>query len=217
MALWKPTPEELSEILAKHRLWLESGYVDGARADLAGADLARADLARANLAGADLARADLAGAYLAGAYLAGADLAGADLARADLARANLAGADLAGADLAGAKHNDLALALTEIVPREGSFVGWKKCRDGLIVKLRITEDAKRSNATGRKCRASKAEVLEITSDGEPMEEATSTYDSSFVYNVGDVLEVPDFEEDRLKECAPGIHFYLTPEEAKAHV
>jgi len=111
--------EQLREVLAKHKVWRESGGREGARANLAGAnlaganlagadlpraDLAGANLAGANLAGADLPRADLAGAYLAGANLAGAYLADAYLARANLARANLAGAYLAGADLAGAKN-----------------------------------------------------------------------------------------------------------------
>ena len=183
MALYKPTKQELDDILAKHKLWLETSGGDGARADLAGANLA-----------------------------------GADLARADLARADLAWANLAWANLARAKNNDLALAITEIVPREGSFIGWKKCYEGSIVKLRITEDSKRSNASGRKCRASKVEVLEITDcNGNAADEAISCYDSEFAYHVGDVLEVADFDENRLNECAPGIHFYLTPEEAKAYI
>jgi hypothetical protein len=118
----------------------------------------------------------------------------------------------------GAKGSDLVLAMTEIVPREGSFVGWKKCRTSgrdVLVKLRVTEDARRSNATGRKCRASKVEVLEMTdSDGNEVEVAYSTYDEDFAYHVGDVLEVGDFDEDRMNECAPGIHFFLTPEEAE---
>ena len=169
MALYKPTPEELAEILAKHKRWLEEseGWSESDRADLRGA--------------------------------------------------TLYGANLRGANLRGAKNNELALAITEIVPREGSFVGWKKCARDVLVKLRITEDAKRSNSTGRKCRASKVEVLEITKDGEPVDEAISIFNESFAYHVGDVLEVPDFDENRLNECAPGIHFYLTPEEAKAHV
>ena len=194
MALYKPTPEELAEILAKHKRWLEEskGWSEDDKADLT----------RANLAGANLA---------------GADLSWADLTRANLAGANLTRANLAGANLTRAKNGELALAMTEIVPREGSFVGWKKCCDDVLVKLRIPEDAKRSNAFGRKCRASKVEVLEITKDGEPVEVAVSTHDKSFTYHVGDVLEVPDFDEDRMHECAPGIHFYLTPEEAKAHV
>ena len=106
--------------------------------------------------------------------------------------------------------------MTEIVPREGVFCGWKQCAGGKIVKLCIPEDAERSSATGRKCRASKAEVLEITdADGNPCESARSYYNPCFVYEVGATVTVSDFCQDRLKECAPGIHFFLTPEEAKA--
>ena len=125
-------------------------------------------------------------------------------------------ADLCGADLYGAKNAELAKARTEIVPREGSFIGYKKVYgDGVDVlcKLRITEDSKRSNATGRKCRASKVEVLELTLDGEPISSARSGYDPNFIYRVGATIEVEDFDDERLNECAPGIHFFLTPEEA----
>ena len=187
------------------------------RADLRGAGLSDADLRCADLRGADLRGADLTRADLRGADLRGADLTDADLRGADLTHADLRGADLTDADLRGAQGADLALARTEIVPREGSFVGWKKCRKGKIVKLRIPEDARRSNATGRKCRCSKAEVLEIVRcDGTACPEATSYHDSEVTYRVGEVVEVGDFNDDRLHECAEGIHFYLTPEEARNH-
>ena len=200
--------EELNSILELHRKWLynEDG---GKRADLYGANLYGADLRGANLYGADLR-----GANLYGANLYGADLYGADLR----------GANLRGANLRGAENAEYAMAITEIVPREGSFVGWKKAefntKDGgigeCIVKLRITEDAKRSNATDRKCRCSKAEVLGIEDmDGNPLTHAHSMRDESFVYAVGETVKVADFCEDRWKECAAGIHFFLTPEEARA--
>lgn len=106
------TPEELKEILKKHRLWLEGE--GGERANLSGADLSRADLRQASLWRADLFRANLTGANLTGANLhqalvieanltyadlTGADLGGANLTGASLPRANLSGANLSGADL----------------------------------------------------------------------------------------------------------------------
>ena len=236
MPIAKPSKEELAEILKAHLRWLSKevggvraylrgadlrgAYLRGADltdADLTRADLRGADLTDAGLRGADLRCADLRGAGLSDADLSDADLRCADLRCADLTRADLRGADLTDADLRGAQGADLALARTEIVPREGSFVGWKKCRKGKIVKLRIPEDARRSNATGRKCRCSKAEVLEIVRcDGTACPEATSYHDSEVTYRVGEVVEVGDFNDDRLHECAEGIHFYLTPEEARAH-
>lgn len=66
-------PTELSEILKKHKLWLE-GKEGGQRADLRGAYLRDADLRDADLRCADLRYADLRCADLRGAYLRGADL-----------------------------------------------------------------------------------------------------------------------------------------------
>ena len=100
-------------------------------------------------------------------------------------------------------------------PDAGSFIGWKKCNN-LIVKLLITEDALRSSATTRKCRCSKANVLEIqTLNGEPatVNYVSSSYDPAFIYTVGESVSVNNFDTDRWNECAPGIHFFINRQEA----
>ena len=105
--------------------------------------------------------------------------------------------------------------MTEIVPREGSFVGWKQCQDGAIVKLRIPEGAKRSNATGRKCRASFADVLGVwDKDGNRVDAARGYY-SDLLYRAGCRVVADSWDEYRLNECSHGIHFFLTREEAEA--
>ena len=178
-------------------------------ANLRDADLRDADLRDANLRDADLRGANLCGAYLRGANLYGADLCGANLCDADLRGANLYGADLRGTDLRGAKGCYLSC------PTEGSFIGWKKA-SGHIVKLRIPEDARRSSATGHKCRCDKAYVMEIQNmDGTKATEDTvrSDHDKNFVYTVGATVEVPDFDDNRWSECAPGIHFFIDRREA----
>ena len=191
-------------------------------ADLSGADLSGADLSGANLRGADLRGADLSGANLRGADLSGADLRGADLNGADLNGANLSGADLRGADLNGADLNGANLSDTvgffQTLPSHGSFTGWKKAQNNLIVKLLIPENAKRSSSTGRKCRCDKAEVLEIQDiyGNIVNTSARSTYNPSFIYEAGKTLSVSDFDNNRFNECAPGIHFYVTREEAVEH-
>ena len=150
-----------------------------------------------------------------------ADLSGAYLYRADLSGANLSGADLSGANLYRAenvntvKWNELTAFFNIGCPESGSFIGWKRAGK-YIVKLRITEDAKRSSATSRNCRCSKAEVLSIeTIDGEPanVDSVPSDHDSNFIYKVGETVEVTDFCVDRWKECAEGIHFFITRAEA----
>lgn len=173
-------------------------------ADLCGADLRGSNLRCANLCDANLCDADLCDADLCGAYLRDADLRGANLCDADLRGANLYGADLRGANLRDAKGCYLSC------PTEGSFIGWKKA-SGHIVKLRIPEDARRSSATGHKCRCDKAYVMEIQNmDGTKATEDTvrADHDKNFVYTVGATVEVPDFDDNRWSECAPGIHFFI---------
>ncbi|MCK9447013.1 pentapeptide repeat-containing protein [bacterium] len=201
------TQKKLNDILKLHQKWLNNEK-GGKRADLSYADLSYADLSYVDLYNANLF---------------GADLSNADLSKADLSEADLSGADLSGADLSGA---DLSYAILNDVitdentkyfnlrcPVEGSFVGYKKCMYDVIVTLKITEDALRSSATGDKCRCSKAEVINI----EGAEEAISWYDSNFIYHKGDIVEVKDFNQNRWIECAPGIHFFMTKEEAIAFI
>ena len=178
-------------------------------ADLRDADLCGADLRGSNLRCANLCDADLCDANLCGANLCDANLRGANLCDADLRGANLYGADLRGTDLRGANLRD-AKGCYLSCPTEGSFIGWKKA-SGHIVKLRIPEDARRSSATGHKCRCDKAYVMEIQNmDGTRATEDTvrSDHDKNFVYTVGATVEVPDFDDNRWSECAPGIHFFI---------
>ena len=196
---------------------LYGAYLRGA--DLCGADLCGANLRGANLRGADLYGADLRDTNLRDANLCGADLYGADLCDANLRGANLRGADLRGANLCGANLRGADLHGADLrgakgcylsCPTEGSFIGWKKA-SGHIVKLRIPEDARRSSATGHKCRCDKAYVMEIQNmDGTKATEDTvrSDHDKNFVYTVGATVEVPDFDDNMWSECAPGIHFFI---------
>ena len=226
--------EEIRIVLEKHEKWLNN-ELGGIRADLSGADIYGLDLRGVNLYGADLIRADLRVAYLIkadlreatlrGANLSGADLSGADLSGADLYGVNLRGANLRGADLSGANlrlaKNIPSYACRLVCPEEGSFIGFKKARTTApdfreaIVKLLITEDAKRSSATTRKCRCDKAKVISITSlDGkENFTTAYSYYDRIFQYTVGQTVVIDDFDEDRWNECSTGVHFFITREEA----
>lgn len=198
------TEAELNEILRNHKHWLLE--------DMDGWGKMRADLCGANLCGADLYEANLHEANLHEANLREANLCGADLCGADLRGADLYGANLCGANLRGA-YNIPFVPMT--CPDAGTFVAWKKA-NGCIVKLEIPEDARRSSATGRKCRCDKAKVIEIQElDGSPSEltEVASGYDRNFVYRVGEIAEEPKYDEDRWKECAPGIHFFINRQEA----
>jgi hypothetical protein len=221
--------KQLSDILNSHREYILSGRgersdltgadLTGAYlrdADLRGADLRGADLTGADLTGAYLTGADLTGAYLTGAYLTGADLTGADLTGAYLTGADLTGADLRDADLTGAKGLYYAAAITSILP-DGDIIGWKKLKKGLIAKLLIPASAKRSNSTGRKCRAEYATVLEIWNGDESVNAGVSAYSDTFVYKVGETVYPENgFDENRWEECAGGIHFFITRLEAERY-
>ncbi len=202
---------------------LASAYLAGAdlaRAYLASANLARANLAGANLAGANLASAYLAGANLARADLAGANLTGANLARSDLARADLAGANLARADLAGANLARANLPPLAVQLPDGEFTAWKRVRGDVILELRIPADARRTaSLVGRKCRADAARVVSASHlDG--CEHAGvrffSLYSKTFVYTVGEVATEPRYDGDIRVECAAGVHFFATRDEAVAY-
>lgn len=194
---------ELKEVLRLHELWLK-GDGTGLKANLNYTDLSDLDLYGVNLKCADLFGADLSGI----------DLRYADLVGADLRSANLSGANLIGSKLNRIKYSSDTSFFALQCPEEGSFIGYKKCGK-TIVTLKITKDAKRSSSTSRKCRCSKAVVLDIENikTKEKIEIAKSRYDSKFVYEVGKTVEVKDFNEDRWEECTTGIHFFITKDEA----
>ena len=132
------------------------------------------------------------------------------------------GADLTGADLRGAYLTSAYLRgakgipyVSFACPSDGAFIGWKKIAD-CLVKLEITEDARRCSATSNKCRCDKAKVLEIMTidDEQSLTEIENTAYSPYItYKVGEVVYPDSFDEDRWNECSHGIHFFINKQEA----
>ncbi|WP_202844746.1 pentapeptide repeat-containing protein [Luteimonas saliphila] len=180
-------------------------------ANLSNANLSDANLSNANLSDANLRGANLSDANLRGANLSNANLSDANLRGANLSNANLIDANLRGANLRGAKGADLAIARTRILP-EGDLIGWKKCQDSVIVKLRIPADANRSHAFGRKCRAEFADVLEVFG----AEVGISRHDGKTEYRVGQRVTPDSFDDNWQDECSNGVHFFITRLEAEAY-
>ena len=225
--------EELEKILELHKKWLNDeqegiradlSYVDLSKADLRYANLRYANLSYANLSKADLRYANLRCANLRYANLSEVNLSYADLSEAylrysDLSYANLSYTNLSYADLSSIKYNYLSIGLNLVCPEEGSYIGYKKAKnkdkEEVIIKLLITEDSLRSSATTRMCRCSKAKVLSITSldKTKTFDKAYSNWDETFIYRVGEIVEVDDFNTNRWKECVAGIHHFITRKEA----
>lgn len=233
------TKDELNKIIENHQHWLNKDcegweemratlrYADLQEADLRGADLRGADLLGANMIAADLKNADLRGAILCCAILRSAILIDADLQDANLQDATLRWAILCGANLKNAdlRAADLLIAnlrdaknipfIPYACPDSGSFIGYKKAGN-YIVMLEIPEDAKRLSATSRRCRCNKAKVLSIQNiDGSAsgINEIASDHDSNFIYKVGEIVSVDNFDEDRWNDWSTGIHFFINRQEA----
>ena len=233
------TQNELNKIIENHQHYLNKdidgwvnmradlSYQDLSGLDLKNANLRNANLYKANLRKADLCRADFRNANLYRAFCCYVNLCRADLRNADFRETNLLGADLREADLRGAKlqnaymddvkiSEDTKIAYPIACPETGSFIGYKKAAYEKIVKLQICEDAKRSSAITKKCRCSKALVLAIENIDESdsgLHEIESNFDPCFIYRIGEIAEVSDFDDNRWRECTPGIHFFMNRQDA----
>lgn len=235
----------LRSIIYAHQKWAD-GDPSAACADMRGMDLGHydfrgcnlrgANLSRANLEGCNLQKVNLSGANLSGANFHTAKITGANMTNAILAcaflayvtfdKVNLTGADISNADLQGTNlgeaimgddaNSRLQMSKFKIVP-DGEIIGWKKLRGGMIAKMLIPKDAKRSNGFNRRCRAEFVDVLSIIdTDDKPVSQATSRRDAGLKYIVGERCHPDGWDEDWKNECSQGINFFLTYEEADAY-
>ncbi len=213
---------------------LDMSYADMGYSNMSGTDMSHTDMSYANMSCANMRGTNMRGANMSCANMSYADMCCADMRYADMSYsnmsyvdmrdadmcysnmsyvdvrcANMCSADMGGANTHNIIYNEATSFFAIQCPEEGSFIGYKKCQDKLVT-LQITEDAERSSATSRKCRCSKAKVISIEGG---LTSIASYYDESFIYKVGEVAEVKFFDKDRWNECSPGIHFFITKQEA----
>ena len=157
---------------------------------------------------------NLSYAFLSGCDLTGINLKDVNLSNADLSYAYLDNITELNTNFTNAK------GLNDQCPKEGSFIGWKKCLDAFggeyIVKLEIPAEAKRSSSTAEKCRCDKAKVLEIQClDGTiaDIDHVFSNYNRFFIYNVGEIVFPDSFDDKFWNECGHGIHFFMNRQDA----
>ena len=215
----------LEEILERHLHWLNRDCEnwESMRADLRSANMIDADLHGANMINADMRGANMRGANLYGANMMGADMRGAKMMGADIRDTNMIDTNMIGADLRGANMIDADMRganlcnvgmrsadkLRKGIKLSEPIIGWKKCKNNVLVKLEIPRGAIVFSINNNKCRTDKAKVLEIIGG----DRAYSKH-KFFSYYVGDVIEIFDFNCEYNVECAEGIHFFRTRKEAE---
>lgn len=171
-------------------------------------------------------------ADMAFCHLANCCLRECEFVKANLSYAFIYGADLTFArfdktDLTEVKHDHGTQGFALACPEKGAFTAfkkifskpkkslWAKDNEALIVELRVPAKALRSSATSRKCRVSEAKVVSITSlDGKrKFDVGYSAHNIHFEYHKGQTVVPNKFDMNRWKQCAPGIHCFITRDEA----
>ena len=109
--------------------------------------------------------------------------------------------------------NHYGAVIKQVFKTRKTTIVYKKLRDGLIAELEIPKGQVFLSANHGKCRTASAKVLSITSidKKQTFTEGASNHNPGFVYIVGETVNTEYFEG--VEECAPGIHFFLSREEA----
>ena len=211
-------------------------YANLSNANLYMADLNHSDLTCANLNNADLSLTNLKDSFLNGASLRDANLSNADLRNASLKHTNLLNANLSNAccsyctlsytNLSGCnlkmtnfENSNLTGAILDESEKfrygvilDKKIIGYKKCKYGRIVTLEIPKGAIVFTINGYKFRTNKAKCIAI-SNGATI--AYSNFENlSFTYEIGKTYSIKDFNLIYNIECASGIHFFKSREDAE---
>lgn len=138
--------------------------------DVSNINFSHSDFQDVTLTGADLSRSILyhtsfsPGCSFRGANLQDADISGAIFRYCDFSDTNMEGANLycsifEYANMNSIKANERTRYYRMRCPESGTFLGYKRCFNDLLVQLLIPADAKRSSGTSDACRCDKAKVL----------------------------------------------------------
>lgn len=200
----------LDKMLADHELWRQDPS-KGCRANFTNMDLRGLDLSNRNFKNAVLEKTNASGCDMRKStfsILTYCDLSNADLREAKLEFCNLKYTNLDGAKVPPAKFT-----------MEDSMIVYKKVfldifKPKPVLELLITFDTKRvSPLSWSGGRAAKALVLRSINSTE--QSFMSIYDPRFTYRVGEMVVPGEYSDDRRLIEAPGIHFFLTKQEALA--
>ena len=143
-----------------------------------------------------------------------ADLYNANLDNADLRYAHLTNANLYNADLENANLSDEEKIRKGYINKNKKIV-YKKCNNK-IVELELLKNSIVFSINNHKCRTNKVKVISIDGDKTAGLKISSGYDNNFIYEVGKIVEVEDFNLMYNVECASGIHFFMNKEDAEKY-
>ena len=176
----------------------------------------------ANFAGATFDKCNFKNACCCGAIFRNTAFYDADLTNVNMYKADFTNADFVRCKLDNIRYDECTCGIALACPEKGSFTAFKKAKlyndNNCIVELQVPADALRSSATTRKCRVSKAKVVAVyTMDGKSIKQnAYSIQTRSFVYKIGKIVEVKNFDKNRWNECSSGIHCFITKREAEQY-
>lgn len=181
-----------------------------------------ADLCKNKLEYADFTDCDFTDADIQSTNFQDVCFIDVNFEHADANGADFRNASFDNCELENMQYDECTAGFAMACPETGAFTAYKKARlynsNNCIVQLEVPADALRSSATTRKCRVSKAKVVAIydMSGNSIQKNAYSNHAKNFVYRIGKMVEVKNFDKDRWHECAPGIHCFITKKEAELY-
>jgi pentapeptide repeat protein len=190
-------------------------------ANFEGANLKNADFSCVNAWSANFNETNCQNAVFLSANLTEVSFEGADLDEASFAQANLTEASLEDANIITAEF-DNTTGIYPVCPTQGSFTGWTLAVDSngneCVVEISIPARANRNSATTRKCRAEALyiESIERLKDNCILIEATLKF-RDYILTEKKYVYDEDFEVDRFKVSSTDLYFWISKEEALAHV
>lgn len=171
--------------------------------DLADSHLCGATFMSSVIKDSRMPRCNLRGANFIDCLIDHTSLQDSDLRFAHMSTTKLTGSSMKRANIEGASFDAFQIP-------DGDLVGWKAIR-GLIVELLIPREARRTaNIMNRKCRAEYAVVVRV--HGDSIGPIGSR--SGCLYQEGHRVTPDSYDDDIRLDCAHGIHFFLTKEEAE---
>jgi hypothetical protein len=136
------------------------------------------------------------------------DFSGADLHGVNFTNLGLDGLNFKGTNLSGCIFNGVNLNKCDFENADLS---------GAILNYALLRNTNLTNARLDNVNISGVDLFGDSPYGSGIICAYSMHDRKFEYELGKEVSVDNFDEDRRHECAPGIHFFMTREEAVNYV